>query len=342
MSRWGGWIPTLSGDIFITNITSSLQAKHYIQDKKKGYWWKYVDLSDEYPPEKVILEIDFIKKLNDKLTFPVRIRRFSNIENKKTVYYQGNCSVYQNGLFFIDGKAGTSLLDFDKDLAFLVYTHVRDLYHQHTHHSETNRELLHLTRTNTRKGTVDDLIRQYKTKIQEYHHISGQYIRFSGIGIYITDIINGALRSVGLKGRKRKKIESSTTFPSAYFLQAQGEMLYAKIALVLFKNYFCKDERKALYQKFNYAYDSFAILREEIVHTYQDYANKVLLALTFILVAFAITTVFPSMTRRILTFVLMAIYGIFIFSFYRRRRSMQTPASQPHPSSDPGKDESIT
>lgn len=296
MINWGGWIPTLTGDLFVTDTKTILQVSGYECKSMKGksWWCKKINISDNFPPEEVLFQIGYPHRQKNTVTFPIIIRSSTEIQNIGSVYYQGVCSVWRSGLFFINGGTTKGLSTLDDNFALLTYTVVKDIYHQHTHHGDTNRELLSLIKTNTKLDTVHGLMNQYKEKIKSYHHLYRKYVGQRSVVTYVLDTLRGILKSLGITEKKRRlAVESWSSFTASLIMQAQGEMLYAEMALMALGDCFSEDEKKEFTQVFALASDSFAIIRREITEIYQDYANKILVLLTLILVVLGIVYSLP-------------------------------------------------
>ncbi len=327
MNKWGGWIPTLTGDLFITDIKSILWGGGYECKSTKGnsYWCKKIRISDDSSPEEVLFQIGDPHRQNNMITFPVIIKSSNKIHNVETAYvcYQGVCSIWRNGLFLVNGSTAKGLSTLDHSFSLLIYTAVKDIYHQHTHHEDSTRELLSLIRTNTKLEIVRGLMNQYKEKIGIYHYLYRKYVGQRSVVTYALDTVKGILKSLRLTERERRPgVQSWSSFTASLIMQAQGEMLYSRMALKVLGDYLPEDERKELTQVFALACDSFAIVRREITEVYQDYSNKILILLTSILAILGIAYSLPW-PASLSIFILLMVYVLAVpFRFYMKNRNL--------------------
>lgn len=292
MAKWGGWIPTLSGDVFILNLKDSLEREGYKREDHGRYYRRYIRISDILQEEKVLFQIYYPENINNPIN-PTKFKvKISNKVAKNQSYCKGECEVYQNGFFIVKCKLYKSLTQFEGRFVSEIYQRVRDIYHQHTHHHKENKELLFIIKSGNRKEVVQNLIKQYQQKILDYHHDLRELVASPSFRRYIVDLFEDFLKLFSFLGRflnlklfstLQASFPSKTTFPSSYGIQAQGEMIYAKMVVQLFKDDIPNNQAKDFLQVFDYAYCSLGDIREEIGRIYQDYTNKLLVGLTSVL-----------------------------------------------------------
>ncbi len=289
MAKWGGWIPTLSGDVFIVNLEDSLKREGYKREDHGRYYGRYIKISDIFQEEKVFFRIYYSGNINNLAKFKVKI---SNKVAKNQSYCEGECEVCQNGFFTVKCKLDKSLTRLEDRFASEIYQRIRDIYHQHTHHHKENKELLFIVKSGNKKEVVQNLIKQYQQKILDYHHGLRELVASPSFRRYIVDLFEDFLKLFSFLGRflnlklfstLQASFPSKTTFPSSYSIQAQGEMIYAKMVVQLFKDDIPNNQAKDFLQVFDYAYCSLGDIREEIGRIYQDYTNKLLVGLTSVL-----------------------------------------------------------
>ena len=125
MGKWGGWIPSLSGDLFLEDSERFLRREKHLYDKDSGCYFKYVIISDSVAIEKVILTIFPPKIKNNEAELLVEIKDTS--VRDKTVYCKAKCCIYQNGFFFAELEPNDGYEGFEGNFALLFYKHAKDL-----------------------------------------------------------------------------------------------------------------------------------------------------------------------------------------------------------------------
>ncbi len=297
MFEWIGWIPSMSGDILIQDVQESLEREGYEQQGNKKSYKKQVHASDTAGEDELTFHISSMKRQKQGDEYDVELSSIHDKAIKKQSYLTGCCKVDRNGFFSVYFDLPKSLIYLEEDIARLVYQWIKAIYHQHTHHVDEE-ELLSLTRGSKKEELANNLLKQYRLKILEYHHVLKDYVLYASLPKYLLDLIKDILRISWFVHNWWPKFPkflpdspSKTSFPAKYVMAAQGEMMYATTFVKTFGEHFA-DSHEELLDLFGHAYNSLGNIRELISHVYQDYTNKILVVLTVALIVFAIIQCF--------------------------------------------------
>lgn len=267
---WYAWIPNLSGDIFLCDIRRALEESDFVGNGE-DYYSRAIAISDISS-----------KTYNFSLTVP---GEFSCSRDKnelvvelKEVEAKVVCEIERNGLvklsatFQEEGEA-----NFYLGIVSAIYYEIRNIFHEHTHHDKEADRLLDVVRGENRDNAIATLVRQYERKIFDYHHYLKEYLSQPHFRTYLKQCVKGIIQWFNWKS-----VQVKQPSPVECVAQAEGEMLYALLFVNLFK------EDLDAYEKYHFvfrnAFDSFNGIRNKISEWLQDYANKLMIGLTIILV----------------------------------------------------------
>ena len=262
-SIWYGWIPNLSGDIFLSDIYEILGERGFISVQNGNYFrsLQISDISSTSYTFSVVVPTEY-SNLNDKNTLKVEL------EGAKAV-----CEIEKNGMLkleltFGEGDGG----DFELGIARAIYCEIKDIFHEHTHHAEDADRLLDVIAAESKEQAIKKIVQQYQRKIFEYHHFLKAFLYRSQLHLrsYLKERISGLFY---WRRRQASGIQ--------YVAQAEGEMLYALLFINLYKQSF--DQYRDYQFIFRNAYSSFNSIRNKITQGLQEYANKIMIGLTILI-----------------------------------------------------------
>lgn len=143
---WYGWIPILSGKLFMLDTDT--------------IWEKGEKLSSD---------------INDAHGVKVELRDVE--DNKLKISIKGQYTINTICALESGGLCGISVIDSnipddemqarESAAVAMIYRFVRDIYHEHIYHK--NDQPLHLVYTSDRDFAIENIIDQYRNKIIDYH-----------------------------------------------------------------------------------------------------------------------------------------------------------------------------
>lgn len=244
-SYWFGWIPILTNEILIDYYIVNLRetaTKLTGEDKKRidgilskdGLYYKWVKESDESPTNiaSIVVSIGDNNKVDDILIF----------DEQGQLKVHSLCTVENDGIVKINLLFPKK--NYESKIVAQCYIIVRDVYHSHTHHYKHEDLLLSPVKANERKEASHKILKQYLTKIPEYHK----------------------------KIRKSIEIEEKIDQTATLITKAKGEMLYALSFINLFKSDI--DNSQSLNFIFSNAHASIEVLSKEIEVYYSSKTNE--------------------------------------------------------------------
>ncbi|MBU0477917.1 hypothetical protein KKC91_05065 [bacterium] len=271
-----GWIPNLSGDIFLIKISELLNRVGYLSDSS-GKYYKNKKISDIKEEECKII-----------LSFPSQFEN-KNEQNELAFLIQelnmkAICQIKKNGLILIKTNFIEPVQISEDDILdaiSTIYQEVKDIFHEHTHHHKEMDKLLTLVETDNENIAIKEIITQYQQKIFNYHHFLKDSLTESNLFRYTLQIVKGFF----------KKEKPLTPSAIEYVAQAEGEMIYA----LMFINLFLKGTDPN-YEKYDFifqnTYNSICGIRAKITHLLQHYSNKIMIYLTIILIILTLAIIF--------------------------------------------------
>jgi hypothetical protein len=276
-----GWIPNLSGNVFLLKVDDLLERMGYVK-KKEGVYSKRKRISDLEQDDDCNIVLEFPSKFESRNPENELVFSISELKTKAI------CRIKKNGFLSIDLIFADSFpikADYIPVLALTIYQEVKDIFHEHTHHNKEVDKLISPVKSRSEEEAIEDIIAQYQVKIIDYHLLlKGHLLREGILGYLWRNLKKFVLVKYGV---------IPATPPSIPFAaQAKGEMLYA----IMFINLFL-EKTNADYEKysfiFNNAYNSISALSNEISQMLQDYSNRLMLILTFLLVILTLVLIWP-------------------------------------------------
>jgi len=147
---WYGWVPTLSGKLFLPDANTVLEKSKELS----------LDIYRSHNVEIIINDL----VSNDHLKISIKGRGVYALNSTCTIEDSGLCKISVDSSDIPDDELEVK----GRDTVSMVYRFVRDIYHDHIFH--THGQPLDLAYTSDRETAVDDIIDQYRKKIVRYHH----------------------------------------------------------------------------------------------------------------------------------------------------------------------------
>lgn len=147
LTTWYGWIPILSGKLFLEKEEDIEKRARKLQE----------EIKDQYD-----YDIEYTHESRDKWELTLRTERGGE--------FQFEVKLKDNGLIRIEPTGG----DPPYDVVLTIYRFIRDVYHEHIHHSG---DLLLLpVEASTENDAVEGILDQYRRKVVFYHRIAKDLI----------------------------------------------------------------------------------------------------------------------------------------------------------------------
>lgn len=164
---WYGWIPILSGKLF-------LEKEEDIEKRAKDLQ-KEIKEQEGYP-----YLIEHTHESRDKWKIILRTKRLT-----RRIELQFEVKLEDNGLCKIKPISG----DPSYDAALAIYRFIRDVYHKHIHHSGDLP--LRPVEVDAENDAIEGILNQYRQKVILYHRIAKDLIDSRRVGVAIKEICAG-------------------------------------------------------------------------------------------------------------------------------------------------------
>ena len=147
MTTWYGWIPILSGKLFLEEEENIEKRARKLQEE--------IEDQEEY-------DIEYTHESRDKWELTLRT------EGREEFKFE--VKLEDNGLIRIKPIGR----DPSYDVVLAIYRFIRDVYHKHVHHSGDLP--LFPVEANTENDVIEGILNQYRRKVVFYHRIARELI----------------------------------------------------------------------------------------------------------------------------------------------------------------------
>lgn len=163
MSSWYGWIPILSGKLFLPEEEDIEKSARKLQSQireEEEYNIEYEYNSHEHDRWKIKLITEEDELLVD-------------------------CKLEDNGFYEITSIDG----DASYGSVCTIHRFIRDVYHKHIHHSGDLP--LYPVLSNDKKSAIEEILNQYRQKVRDYHQESKDFINSGRLDDALYSIFSG-------------------------------------------------------------------------------------------------------------------------------------------------------